>query len=129
MRIGAEMKLRSKCTLAHGGILTESGSRAQIGICVFLRKQITDHSRNIEFRQRIDVSRVSSKSPRSPTSSYAGKIQASFYGFCMARMLKCLLAELLVGNIGVEIPTHMRNDNSTAAHQIDSVNAVTNENV
>ena len=59
------------------------------------------------------MSWVSNKSPRVPTSSYAGEIQAVFYGFDMARMLKGLLAELLIGNIGVEIPTYVRNDNST----------------
>ena len=42
-------------------------------------------------------------------------------------MSKDLIAELLFGNIGVAIPTYVRNDNSTVAYQIDAVNAVTNE--
>ena len=49
-----------------------------------------------------------------------------FYGFDMDRMLKGLLADLLFGNIGLEIPTYVRNDNSTAAYQVDSANTVTN---
>ena len=47
-----------------------------------------------------------------------------FYGFDMARMSKGLLGDLLVGNIGVEIPTYVRNDNRTVAYQVDSVKAV-----
>ena len=53
--------------------------------------------------------------------------QASFYGFDMARMLKFLLDELTSGNIGAEIPTYVRNDNSDAAYRVDSANTVTNE--
>ena len=63
----------------------------------------------------------------SPTSSFAGWILALFYGFYMARMLKGLLSELLLGNIGVAIPTYVRKDNPTVLYQVDSVNAVTNE--
>ena len=51
-----------------------------------------------------------------------------FYGPGMARMLKFRLAELLFGDIGVEIPTYVRNDNSTASYQVDSPNTVTREN-
>ena len=93
---------------------------------VFLRKQITDRAGNVEFRQGIAVSRVSNKSPRVATSSFAGEIQAVFYGFDMARMLKGLLAELLFGSVGAEIPTYVRNDNSTAVYQVDSADTVTN---
>ena len=50
-----------------------------------------------------------------------------FYGFDMARMLKGLSADLLFGNIGVAIPTYVRNDNSTAAYHVDSPNTVTDE--
>ena len=39
-----------------------------------------------------------------------------------------LLAELIFGNMGVAIPTYVRNDNSDAAYQVGSVNTVTNEN-
>ena len=42
-------------------------------------------------------------------------------------MLNGLLAELTFGNIGVEIPTYVRNDNSDALHHADSVNTATNE--
>ena len=49
------------------------------------------------------------------------------YGFDMARMLKVLLAGLMFGNVGVEIPTYVRNDNSDAVYRADSVNTATNE--
>ena len=55
---------------------------------------------NVEFRQGIDVSRGSNKRHRVETASFAGEIQAVFYGPDMARMLKALLSELLLGNIG-----------------------------
>ena len=42
-------------------------------------------------------------------------------------MLKGLLAEILFGNIGVEIPTYVRNGNSAVVYQVDSANTVTNE--
>ena len=95
------------------GILTKTGSRAQIGIGGFLRKQITDQSKNEEFQQGVGVSWVIDKSYRVATSSFAGEIQSVFYGFDMARTLKGLMAELLFCNIGVEIPTFARNDNPT----------------
>ena len=69
---------------------------------------------------------MSSKSHRASTSSFAGSIQALFYGFDMDRMLKGLLAELLYGNIGVEIPTYVQNDNTEAAYRADSLNTVAN---
>ena len=37
------------------------------------------------------------------------------------------LSALLPGNVGVEIPTYVRNDNSDAVYQVDSVNTATNE--
>ena len=69
---------------------------------------------------------MSNESPRVATSIASGEIQAGFYVPGMARMLKGLLAELLFGNIGVEMPTYVRNNNSTVAHQVDSVKTVTN---
>ena len=42
-------------------------------------------------------------------------------------MLKGLLSELMFANIGVSIPTYVRNDNSVAVYQVDSVNTATNE--
>ena len=62
------------------------------------------------------------------TSSFAGEIHAIFYGFDMARMSKCVLSELLFGNIGEAIPTFSRNDNSAVLRQVESVNTVTHEN-
>ena len=50
-----------------------------------------------------------------------------FYASDMARMLKGLLAELMFGHMGVEIHTCVRNDNSDAVYQVDSVNTLTNE--
>ena len=50
-----------------------------------------------------------------------------FYGFDMAMMLKGLLAELMFANVGVEIPTYVRNDNSDAVYQVDSINTAGNE--
>ena len=44
-----------------GEILTKTGIRAQIGIFGFLRKQITDRPKNVEFRQWVAVSWVSRK--------------------------------------------------------------------
>ena len=49
------------------------------------------------------------------------------YGFDMARMLRDLLAELTFVDIGEEIPTYVRNGNSDAVYQVDSVSAVTKE--
>ena len=61
-------------------------------------------------------------------SSYAGGIPSLFYGFDMARMLKGLLAELMFRNMGVEIPTYVRNDNSDSLYKVDPSNTATNEN-
>ena len=72
--------------------MTRAGSKAQIGICGFLRRQIKEQTKNGAFQQGITISRVSNKSPRVATSSFSGGIQAVFYGFDMARMLKGLMA-------------------------------------
>ena len=45
----------------------------------------------------------------------------------MARMLKGLLGELTFGDVGVEIPTCVRSDNSDALYQVESAHTVTNE--
>ena len=55
-----------------GKILTKAGSRAKIGICGFLRKQITEQTKNVEYQHGVDVSCVSNKSPGVTTSSFAG---------------------------------------------------------
>ena len=83
-----------------GQILTKAGNRAQIGICGFMRKRKLNLFEGNEFHQGVAISRVSNKSPRATASKESGGIQAVFYGFDMARALKCLLAELLFGNIG-----------------------------
>ena len=44
----------------------------------------------------------------------------------MVRVLKGLLAELMYGNMGAEIPTYVRSDNSDAAYRVDSANTETN---
>ena len=62
------------------------------------------------------------------TSSYSGETQSLFYGFDMTRALEGLLYELIFGNMGVGIPAYVRNDNSDAAYQVDSVNTATSEN-
>ena len=67
------------------------------------------------------------KSQRAATSSYSGETQSLFYGFDMARMLKGPLAELMFGEMGSAISTYVRNDNSDAAYQVDSVNTATDE--
>ena len=46
----------------------------------------------------------------------------------MAGIVKGLLAEILLGDPGAEIPTYVRNDNSTSVYQVDSANTVTDEN-
>ena len=67
------------------------------------------------------------KGPRVPTSSFADGVKALFYDFDMARMLKGLLSELMLGDIAVEIPTYVRNDNADAVYQVDSVNTGTHD--
>ena len=94
---------------------------------MFLGKQPTEKTKNVEYRQGIAVYRARDKNPRVSTSSYAGEIQALFYGPDMAGMSKVLLAELTSVNMGVEIPTYVRNDNSVAAYRADSVNTVKGE--
>ena len=42
--------------------------------------------------------------------------------------VKGLLAELMFGNMGSEIPTYVRSDNSDSSYQVDSVNTSTKEN-
>ena len=61
------------------------------------------------------------------TSKEAGVIQAVFYGFYMAGMLKVLLSELRFGNIGARIPTYVRSDNYKITQQVESTKTVSNE--
>ena len=64
-----------------GQILTKTGSRDQIGICGFIRSKIKETNKNENFHTGIAISWSSSKSHRVSTSSYAGELQALFYGF------------------------------------------------
>ena len=105
---------------------TESGSRPHIGIFGLLRKRITEQTKNVEYRQGVSVSWAGNKIPRWPTSSFAWGIEALLYGFDMARALKDLLSELLLGDIGGEIPTYLRSDKSETSYRADSVYTVTN---
>ena len=107
-------------------ILTKAGSRSQIGICGFLRKRLTEKTKNVEYQYGIALSCVGNKSPRVATSSYSG-VHALFNGFDMSRMLKGILAELTVGDIGVETPTYVRIGNSGALYHVASVNTATSE--
>ena len=74
---------------------------AQIDIPGFSGMQITEETKNLEYRQCIAALRVNSIGPRVSTSSYSGEIQALYYCFDVARMRKALLSELLFCNIGV----------------------------
>ena len=74
----AEEDLEIEVHCDAGQILTKTGSRAQIGICGFIRTKITEQNKNQPFRKGISISWPSSKSPRVATSSYAGEIQALF---------------------------------------------------
>ena len=89
---GVEIAIEIQCDAGH--ILTKTGRRAQIGICGFSRKQITDDTKNVEFQQGNAVSWAVNKSPMASTSSYDGAMQERFYGLDFARMSKCLLEEL-----------------------------------
>ena len=76
-----------------GQILTKTGSRAQIGICGFIRAEITEQNKIKPFRGGISISWPSSESPRVATPSYAGGIQALFHGSDTARLREEMLAE------------------------------------
>ena len=111
-----------------GQILTKTGSRAQIGICGFIRNKIKWGTKTRTYIPVIAISWPSSKSPRVATSSYAGEIQALFYGFDTARFVKEMSSELHFGNVGCSISTYVRNDNSEAVYHMESMNTATNEN-
>ena len=51
---GNEIAIKIHCVA--GAILTTTGSRAQIVICGFPTKQITEKAKNVEYRQGIVVS-------------------------------------------------------------------------
>ena len=110
-----------------GGILTKTGIRAQIGIFGVCEEQITEQPKmssvSIVFLYPGRVTKVQRRQHLVTQGA-----QALFYGFDMARMSKGLLSGLAFGNMGVEIPTYVRNDNSDALYQAGSVNTVANEN-
>ena len=58
------------------------------------------------------------------TSSYAGEIQAIFYGRDASRYLKSILSELLFGNEGVRTNTCVKNDNKDEVCRVHPINAV-----
>ena len=109
------------------GILTKTGSMEQIGICGFSRNHITDETKHLERQQGTALSWVGNESPRAPTAIYAVGAHVLFYGFDMATMSNGHLAELIFGNMGPEIPTYVRNDNSDAAYRADTANILNNE--
>ena len=59
-----------------GGILTKTGSMAQIGISGFLANRATDETKNLEPRKCIAVSRAGNKSHAVSTFSCAREVQA-----------------------------------------------------
>ena len=111
-----------------GEILTKTGSMAQIGICGFSIKRITEKAKNVEFQQGIDVSWVG-KHPRrrQHLATRGGGPQSLFYGCDVVRTSHGLLEEPTFGNMGAEIPTYVRSDNSDASYRVDSVNTATTE--
>ena len=84
----AEEDIEIEVHFDAGQILTKAGSRAQLGICGFIRSKITETDKNENLHTGIAISWSSSKGPRAATSSYAGEIQALFYGFDTARSVK-----------------------------------------
>ena len=70
---------------------------------------------------------MGNESPRVATSSIAGRIQAAFYGPTWPGCRKAYLPNYCLGILGVEIPTYVRNSNSTVVNRIDSAKTVTNE--
>ena len=110
-----------------GQILTKTGSRAQLGICGFIRSKIKETNKNENFHTGIAISWPSSEGPRVSTSSYDGEIQALFYGLDAARSIKEMLSELLFGNAGWPIITYVGSDNSDAVYHMGSTNTAENE--
>ena len=121
---GEEIAIEIHCDA--GQIWAKAGNRAQIGIFGCMRKQKLTCFEVDEFHQSVAISWVSNKSPRVTTSKEAGVIQAVFYGVDMARVLEGLLGELLFGNIGVAIPTYVRNDNYKILQQAESAKTLSN---
>ena len=124
--IGKEEKSRLKFIAARAKFWQnrKSGANWNMWFCAKTNYR-TDE--NGEFQHGIAISRVSNKSHSVSTSSFDGQIQAVFYVLDMARMSKCLLVGLLFGNMGVSIPTYVRNDSSAAVYLVDSANTVTSE--
>ena len=56
---GNEIAIAIHCDA--GQILTKNGSKAQIGICGFTRKQITEQTKNDDFRKGVAISWVGVK--------------------------------------------------------------------
>ena len=108
--------------------MAKSGSIAQIGISGFFCERELLKNKNDEYRHGIDVSWARNERPRVSTSSFVGEIQAMFYGFDMAGLLKGILSELPIAGIDVEIPTYVGRDYLDDAYQVESANIATSEN-
>ena len=64
-----------------GKILAKTGSRAQVGICGFLRNRLLSKPKTRGFHRRIAISWISNKSPRDAASSFSVEVRAWFrYG-------------------------------------------------
>ena len=96
------MELRLKYTAMLCKFLTKTGSRAQIGICGYARKQITEQKKMRNFANELQYRGLVTKVLEYPHRVLRGKYKQRFYVYDMARMLKGLLAELLFGDIGAE---------------------------
>ena len=85
----AEMKSRLKYTAIRG--YTDQNGRPIANWYLWFFEETNygerERTENVEFRHGISLSWVRNESPRASTSSYAGGIQALFYGADMARVL------------------------------------------
>ena len=79
MWVGAEMKSRSKYTADQGEFWLKQEVERKSGSVVFRESRLLSiPEKNVEFRQRIDVSCVSNKSHRVDKSSFSGGGKGSF---------------------------------------------------
>ena len=61
---------------------------------------------------------------RVATPRYEGGIQAAFHGFDTARLLKSTLGGMVFGNENIEVVARIRNDNSSVAEHVHSINSI-----
>ena len=88
----------------------------------FLRIEITAGRKNRNSQSGISVSWTSGESPTVATPSYAGG-NAGIPMVSRRREFKSLTKELYLENGTVDILAYVRNDNSDAAIQADSINS------